>query len=302
MADMSIEKLKGILREKQTPPEVEPPVEAMRKSMEKLAFPAAADVETEALDVAGRAAEWVRAPNCQPGRAILYLHGGGYVIGSIDTHRSLAGEISRAAQASVLLTDYRLAPEHPFPAAVDDGVAALAWLHDHGFAPERTAIGGDSAGGGLVLATLLAAGDKHVAMPAAAVAISPWSDLTCANPAYDSRAAADPMVTPHGLRRMAGFYLAGGDAQHPHASPNCADDAQLRGLPPLLIHVGEDEILLDDAVAFDAKARTAGVDCTLEVWDGMVHVWHAFHPLLEEGRRGIVRVGEFLRGQWAVAE
>ena len=302
MADMNIEKLKHILREKQTPPEVEPPVEAMRKSMEKLAFPAAADVETEALDVAGQPAEWVRAPHCQADRAVLYLHGGGYVIGSIDTHRALAGEISRAARAVVLLTDYRLAPEHPFPAAVDDGVAALAWLHEHGFAPERTAIGGDSAGGGLVLATLLAAREKHAAMPAAAVAISPWSDLTCTNPAYESRAAADPMVTPHGLRRMADFYLAGGDAQHPHASPNCADAGRLRGLPPLLIHVGGDEILLDDAVAFDAKARAAGVHCTLEVWDGMVHVWHAFHPLLEEGRRGIVRVGEFLHEQWAGAE
>lgn len=301
MAGMSIDKLKRIVREKQTPPEVEPPVEVLRRNMERLAFQAAEDIKTEVLRVAGCEAEWVRAPDCQSDRAVLYLHGGGYVLGSINTHRSLAGEISRAAEAAVLLIQYRLAPEYSFPAAVDDGVAALAWLHDHGIAREKTAIAGDSAGGGLVLATLLAAGDKNVALPAAAVAISPWSDLSCTNPSYESQAAVDPIVTSHGLRRMADFYLAGGDVRHPYASPNFANPSRLGSLPPLLIHVGRDEILLDDALAFDASARAAGADCTLEIWDNMVHVWHAFHPLLDEGKQGIARVGAFLRQKWAMA-
>ena len=296
MAGMSIDKLKQILREKQLPADVEPPVEAMRKSMEKLAFPAADDIETEAVSVANCAAEWVRAPGSQAERAILYLHGGGYVVGSIHTHRSLAGEISRRAQAAVLLVDYRLAPEAPFPAAVDDGVASLKWLVEQGFSPKKLAIGGDSAGGGLALATLVAARDNGVPMPAAAVAISPWSDMTCSNESYQTRAAADPMVTPHGIRRMAGLYVGDGDPTHPYASPNLAD---LSGLPPVLIHVGRDEILLDDAIAFDKKAKAAGVESTLEVWDDMIHVWHAFHPMLDEGKRGIERVGEFLREQWA---
>ena len=187
MAGMSIDKLKQILREKQTPADIEPPVEAMRKSMEKLAFKAADDIQTEAVTVAGRDAEWVRAPGCQAERAILYLHGGGYVVGSINTHRSLAGEISRASQANVLLVDYRMAPEDPFPAAVDDGVASLQWLIEQGFNPKNLAIGGDSAGGGLTLATLVAARDKNVPMPAAAVAISPWSDMTCSNESYETK-------------------------------------------------------------------------------------------------------------------
>ncbi len=298
MAGMSIDRLKQILREKQLPADVEPPVEAMRKSMEKLAFKAAGDIETEAVNVAGRAAEWIRAPGSQAERAILYLHGGGYVVGSINTHRSLAGEISRCAQAVVLLIAYRLAPEEPFPAAVDDGVASLRWLIAQGFSPNNLAISGDSAGGGLTLATLIAARDNSIPMPAAAVVISPWADMTCSNESYRTRAAADPMVTVHGLRRMAGLYVKSNDPTHPYASPNLAD---LRGLPPVLVHVGRDEILLDDAVIFDEKAKAAGVECRLEIWDNMIHVWHAFHPMLDEGKKGIERVGGFLRERWAAA-
>jgi len=217
-------------------------------------------------------------------------------MGSINTHRSLAGEISRAAQATVLLVDYRMAPEDPFPAAVDDGVASLQWLIDQGYAAKNIAVGGDSAGGGLALATLVAARDKDVPMPGAAVAISPWLDMTCSNESYQTRADADPMVTSYGLKRMAALYVNDGDPKHPYASPNLAD---LNGLPPLLIHVGRDEVLLDDSVKFGEKAKAASLDCTLEIWDGMIHVWHAFHPMLDEGKKGIERVGEFLREKWA---
>ena len=296
MAGPEIVKLKKILREKAAPPGADIPLDVMRKGMEKVSFKAADDIQAESVTVAGRPAEWVCAPGAQVGRAILYLHGGGYVMGSLNTHRSLAGEVSRAAQAAVLLLDYRLAPEHPFPAAVDDGVAAYRWLLEQGFQPQALAIAGDSAGGGLTMATLVAARDQGLPMPAAAVPISPWSDLTCTNASYQTRAEADPMVTSGGIGKMAGVYLQGKDPTHPYASPNLAG---LQTLPPLLIHVGRDEVLLDDAIKLDQKAKADGVQSTLEVWDDMIHVWHAFHPMLPEARQGIARIGEFLREQWA---
>jgi len=296
MAGPEITKLKKILREKAAPPGADIPLDVMRKGMEKVSFKAADDIQAEGVTVAGRAAEWVRAPGAQASRAILYLHGGGYVMGSLNTHRSLAGEISRAAQAVVLLLDYRLAPENPFPAAVDDSVAAYRWLLDQGFKPQSLAIAGDSAGGGLTMATLVAARDQGLPMPAAAVPISPWADMTCTNESYQTRAEADPMVTPDGISKMAGVYLQGKDPKHPYASPNLAS---LQSLPPLLIHVGRDEVLLDDAIKLDQKAQADGVKSTLEIWDDMIHVWHAFHPMLPEAKQGIARIGEFLQGQWA---
>ena len=296
MAGPEIVKLKRILREKALPPGVEIPLEQMRKNMEKIAFKAADDIQAENVTVAGRAAEWVRAPGSQTGRAILYLHGGGYVMGSANTHRSMVGEISRAAQAAALLVDYRLAPEFPFPAAVEDGVAAYRWLLDQGFAPKNLAVAGDSAGGGLAVATLVSARDQGLPMPAAAVPISPWSDLTCTNESYKTRAEADPMVGSGSIGNMANRYLQGKDAKNPYASPNFAS---LKALPPLLIHVGRDEVLLDDSIKLDQKAKADGVNSTLEIWDDMIHVWHAFHPMLPEGKQAIERVGAFLREHWA---
>ena len=299
MAGPEIVKLKRILREKGAAASDAPvPLEQRRAGMEKMAFKVAEDVGVETVTVAGRPAEWLRAPGAQSERAILYLHGGGYVMGSPNTHRSLGGEVSRSSQASVLMLDYRMGPEEPFPAAVEDGVAALQWLIDQGFAPKNIAIAGDSAGGGLTAATLVAARDKGIAMPAAAVCISPWSDLTCSNESYQTRAEADPMIDQKGISGTAGLYLKGKDATDPYASPNFAD---LRSLPPLLIHVGRDEVLLDDAIKLDAKATAEGVDSTLEIWDDMIHVWHAFHPMLPEGRDGIQRIGEFLQEKWAAA-
>lgn len=297
MAGPEITKLKRILREKALPAGTQVSIEQRRNGMEKVAFKVADDVGVEAVTVAGRNAEWIRAPGSQPERAILYLHGGGYIMGSLTTHRSLAGEVSRAAQAAVLLLDYRLAPEAPFPAAVEDGVASFRWLLDQGFVPRALAIAGDSAGGGLTVATLVSARDQGLPMPGAAVCISPWADLTCSNESYQSRADADPMVTPD-ISRMADLYLQGADPKNPLASPNYAD---LRSLPPLLIHVGRDEVLLDDSVKLDEKAKADGVDSTLEIWEDMIHVWHAFHPMLPEGRQAIERVGAFLREKWAAA-
>jgi len=295
VTETPIVKLKRILRDKAAPAHAPIMVAERRAGLEAVAFKVVDDVRVEAVTVAGRSAEWLRAPGVQAGRAILYLHGGGYVIGSINTHRALAGEVSRAAQAAVLLIEYRLAPEHPFPAAVEDGVAAYRWLLTQGVSPQQAAIAGDSAGGGLTVAALLSARDQGVPMPGAAVCISPWSDLTCSNASYQTQAAADPMVALGGITQMAQLYLQGHDPKHPLASPNYAD---LHGLPPLLIQVGSDEVLLDDAIILDAHARAAHVQSTLEVWEGMVHVWHAFHPMLPEGRQGIARVGEYVRAQW----
>ena len=295
MASDEIAKIKGLLRQKALPAGEATALGVRRETMEKLAFRVAADVAIEEITVHGRRAERLRAPGASAERVLLYLHGGGYVMGSPNTHRALAGELSRATGATVLLPDYRLAPEAPFPAAVEDAVAAYRWLLDRGSEPATLAIAGDSAGGGLTAATLVALRDHGVALPRAAACLSPWTDLCCSNASYRYRAASDPMVSLEDLRYMARIYLAGADPESALASPNRAD---LRGLPPLLVHVGRDEVLLDDALVLHEAARSAGVDSTLEIWDDMIHVWHAFHPMLAEGRQGIARIGEFLKTHW----
>ena len=256
------------------------------------AFPTPPDVKVEHVTAGTVPSEWLSAPGARADAAVLYLHGGGYVIGSPRSHRHLAAAIGRAASSPVLLPDYRLAPECPYPAAVDDAVAAYRWLLGQAIAPARIVIAGDSAGGGLTVATLLALRDAGVPLPAAGVCISPWVDLTCGGGSYTTRAAVDPIVTREGVGAMATAYLAGKDPKTPVASPLFAD---LHGLPPLLIQVGDAEVLLDDAVLLAERARKAGVDATLDVWDAMIHVWHWFFPMLDEGQAAIDRIGEFVR-------
>ena len=204
------------------------------------------DAKCEKVDADGVPAEWVAAPGIDSQRAVLYLHGGGYAIGSINTHRRLAYDISAASSARVLLIDYRLAPEHPFPAAVDDAAKAWRWLLQQGFTSDRLAIAGDSAGGGLTIATLVNLRDRKLGLPACAVAISPWIDLEGQGASITTRAAQDPMVQKAGLLWMAGLYLAGKDPRTPLAAPLHAD---LTGLPPVLVQVGTAETLLDDSTA-----------------------------------------------------
>lgn len=254
--------------------------------------PRPGDVTFAPVEAGDRPAEWVAAPGARYDRALLYLHGGGYCVGSINTHRHLAADLSRAAGLRVLLLDYRLAPEHPFPAAVDDAVAAYRFLLEAGLDRRHLAIAGDSAGGGLTAATLLALRDGDLPLPAAAALLSPWLDLTQSGESMEGRAAADPMVQRAALQRMADAYLNGADAEAPLASPLFAD---LRHLPPLLIHVGTAETLLDDSRRFAERATAAGVDVKLEVWDDMVHVWHAFAFILPEAREANARIGDFLR-------
>jgi monoterpene epsilon-lactone hydrolase len=257
-------------------------------------FPTPPEIKVERVSAPAAPAEWLRPPSAAPGRVVLYLHGGGYVIGSPRSHRHLAAAVAAAAAASALLLDYRLAPEHPYPAAVDDAVAAYRWLLDQGIAPGHVVVAGDSAGGGLTVATLLALREAGVPLPAGGVCISPWVDLSCGGESYRTKAAVDPIVQRAGVDQMARAYLGDTPPRTPLASPLFAD---LGGLPPLLIHVGSDEVLLDDAVQLADRARAAGVDATLEVWDRMIHVWHWFLPMLDEAQDAIDGIGRFVRAR-----
>ena len=278
------------------PPEIDAVI--MRANMESMTslMPLPGDVATEPTRAGGVPAEWVAAPDVDPTRVVLYLHGGAYVIGSINTHRDLAGRISRAAGARVLNVDYRLAPEHPHPAAVEDATAAYRWLVEGGHDPARLAIAGDSAGGGLTVATLVALRDQRQPMPAAGVCLSPWVDLEGIGDSMTTCAELDPMVQKEHLVRMAKFYLGELDPRTPLAAPLYAD---LSGLPPLYVQVGTAETLLDDATRIAERARKAGVDVTLEVWDDMIHVFQAFAPMLPEGQQAIDKIGEYLRVRWS---
>lgn len=283
---------------KARPFNAEPSVEEMRAGIDALAgtFPPPADVALEPISAAGVPAEWVTAPGARHDAAILYLHGGGYVIGSIKSHRELASRLSRACGLRVLLIDYRLAPQHPHPAAVEDATAAYRWLLRTGLAASRIAIAGDSAGGGLTVATLVALRDAGLPAPAAGICLSPWVDLEGIGESMTTKAAVDPMVQRDGLTKMAAMYLGGQNARTPLAAPLYAN---LSGLPPLLIQVGTAETLLDDSTRLAERARKAGVDVTLEPWEDMIHVWQVFAAMLPEGREAIERIGAFVQRQIA---
>jgi acetyl esterase/lipase len=249
------------------------------------------DVAVEKVSANGVPAEWTATPNADRRTALLYLHGGGYVIGSLDSHRHLVAECGRAAGSCALALDYRLAPEHPFPAAVEDALSGYRFLLAQGFAPERIAIAGDSAGGGLVVALMLAIRDAGLGQPAGGWCISPWVDLEGLGETMDSKAASDPTVQRAGILDMARTYLNGADPRSPLAAPIHAD---LAGLAPLLIQVGAAETLLDDAIRLAKLAGAADVRVDLQVWPEMIHVWHLFHPELAAGRRAIKAGGGFV--------
>lgn len=256
----------------------------------------AADVVHETVSVHGLAGEWSRSPGADPSKVVLYLHGGGYVIGSITSHRAMVAEIGRASGARTFAIDYRLAPEYPFPAAVEDAVGAYRHLLDHGIDPAHICVAGDSAGGGLTIATLLDLRDRGLPLPRAAWCVSPWIDLQATGATMDAKAAADPMVQRAGLLRFADAYMGGQDPRQPLASPLHAD---LKGLPPILIQVGSAETLLDDALALARLAGLADVPATLEIWPDMIHVWHFFAPMLSEGRDAIAQGGAWVKARLA---
>lgn len=255
-------------------------------------FPLAEDIVCERVGAGGVPAEWIYAPKAADDRVLIWLHGGGYIIGSMRTHREPLSRLSRASGARVLGLDYRLAPENPFPAAVQDSVAAYRWLLDRGVEPKKIAIGGDSAGGGLTMATLVALRYMGEPLPAAGISHSGWTDLANSGETMVTKAEADPLIDKEMLENMAMTYLGDKDRTAPFASPYYAD---LRGLPPLLVQVGSAEVLLDDSLRFAENAKAAGVDVTLEVWDDMPHVWQVFASFLPEGQQAIEHCGEFVR-------
>jgi acetyl esterase/lipase len=271
-------------------------IQDLRSSFEQMASQSqiADDIKCEPVDAGGVPAEWVVAPGAANDRVLLYLHGGGYVIGSVNTHRDMISRLSRAAGVKALGLNYRLAPEHPFPAAVDDSAAAYRWLLSKGTSPARIAIAGDSAGGGLTLATLVALREAGQPMPAAAVCLSPWVDLEGTGESMTTKAQIDPVVQKEGLVSMAKAYLGDKDPRTPLAAPLYAN---LAGLPPLLIQVGSAETLLDDSTRITERAKAAGVIASLEVWDDMIHVWQMFASILPEGQQAIERIGKFIREQ-----
>ena len=252
----------------------------------------ARDVTIEPVTGNGVRAEWTLTPQDDRDAALLYVHGGGYVVGSLDSHRHLVSEAGRAAKAWALALDYRLAPEYPFPAAVEDAVAGYRYLLSRGIRPGCIAIAGDSAGGGLVVAAMLAIREAGLAQPACGWCISPWIDMEGIGETMSSKAEADPMVQREPLLEMAGLYLGGANPRSPLAAPIYAD---LRGLAPLLIQVGAAETLLDDAIRLAKAAGAADVRVDLQVWPEMVHVWHLFHPELKAGRRAIEAGGYYVR-------
>jgi monoterpene epsilon-lactone hydrolase len=236
-------------------------------------------------------AAWV-ASAAASDSVLLFLHGGGFNSGSWFTHRELAARLSLASGARVLLLNYRLAPEHACPAAIEDAAAGYQWLLAHGYDSGQIVIGGDSSGGGLALATLVWLRDHELALPAAGVLLSPWVDLTMSGASVQSRAALDPLTTLRGFERAAAWYVGAGDRKQPLASPLYAD---LHGLSPLLIQVGDHELLLSDATRLAEQARASGVAVMLEVWDEMWHVWQAWAGALPEGQQAIERIGAFIR-------
>ncbi|HET7881008.1 MAG TPA: alpha/beta hydrolase [Acetobacteraceae bacterium] len=257
-----------------------------------LAYKLASDVAVEPVSANGVKSEWTTTPDADRSKAVLYLHGGGYVIGSLDSHRHLCAEVGRAARARTLAIDYRLAPEHPFPAAVDDSLAAYRFLLSSGIPASGITIAGDSAGGGLVVAAMLAIRGAGLPQPACGWPISPWVDMEAIGDSMTGKAATDPTVQKAGILDMAKHYLGGANPRLPLAAPLYAD---LRGLAPLLIQVGAAETLLDDAIRLAQVAGAADVAVDLQVWPEMIHVWHIYHPELAAGRRAIAGGGDFAR-------
>ncbi len=256
-------------------------------------WPVADDVKVTAVDVNGLPGEWSIVPGSDPSRVLMFFHGGGYCSGSIVSHRRLVTEVGRAAGARTLAIAYRLAPEHPFPAAYDDALTAWRFLRNQNIPAPHIAIGGDSAGAGLTVALISRLSDAREELPGCAWLISPWTDLTMSGSTLSSNEAVDPLIHKQYLIELADAYLpAGMNRKDPHVSPLYAD---LNGFPPLLIQVGSDETLLNDATRFAAVAGAADVRVTLEIWPHMIHAWPLWNAHLDAGRRALANAGAFIK-------
>ena len=249
-------------------------------------------VRSEPVDAGGVPAQWIIPDGAAEDRVLQYVHGGGYVLMSAETHRKMVGHIAKATGCRALNVDYRLAPEHAHPAAVEDSVTAYRWLLAQGLEPRHIAISGDSAGGGLCIATALKIRDLDLPLPAAIVPISPWTDMEGTGESMKTRADVDMIVSPDAIMQLSGVFLGGADPRDPYAAPHHADPA---GLPPTYIQVGDEEVLLDDSIRFADKAKQAGVDVTLEIFPEMQHVFQIAAGNLPEADEAIAKIGAWLR-------
>jgi epsilon-lactone hydrolase len=293
MPDAEIEAIRKIL-------EANPRPEGLRERRQRLdalgeQYPLPTDVRVETADANGVKAEWTSTEEADPHSVIMYLHGSGYIAGSVKSHRHMVAQAGREARSRTMALDYRLAPEHPFPAAVEDAVAGYRFLLSRGFAETRIAVAGDSAGGGLTIALLASLRDAGLPLPACAWCVSPWVDLEGTGASMTAKAPVDPMVQQAYLIELAAAYLGGADPRTPLAAPLHAD---LRRLPPILIQVGSAETLLDDAVRLAGAAGAADVRVRLEVWPDMIHVWQLFYQQVAAGRRALAEAGAFIRSHW----
>lgn len=249
------------------------------------------DIRVEGFKIGDMNAEWIVPEGAAQNKIVMYIHGGGFISGTCHTHRMHAAKFSKVFGTKMLLFDYRLAPEHPFPAAVEDCVSAYNWLTGEGYEPSNIIVMGESAGGTLTLSTLIALKDKGIELPKAAVSISPITDLTCQADSFRTNAKRD--VAPMGSWTVwTGFYIADNDPHDPWLSPLMAD---LTGLPPIMIHVGTYEIHLDDARNFAIKAENSGVSVTLKIWEGMIHAFPLLSPLFPEAKRAVDEIGDYVR-------
>jgi len=248
-------------------------------------------VQQAAETIDGIPGEWAVPPDPAVGRYILYLHGGYYYAGSISSHRSLVANIAVAARAKTLAIEYRLAPEHPFPAGLEDAVTAYRWMLANCGPNAQIIVAGDSAGGGLTLALLFVLRQRGIPLPAAGVCLCPWTDLACTGETLDSNAAADTMLDPRITRKSVAYYAGDNDPRNPLISPLYGE---FKGLPPLLIQVGSKETLLADSTRLAERARADGTAVTLEIWEGMQHDWHFAASLIPESRKAIEHIGKFI--------
>ncbi len=265
---------------------------ALRKQAGSATGRTPAEVHTQSVSANGVPAEWVRWREGVEDGAILYLHGGGYVFGSLDSHRNIAWRLARASGLSVLLVDYRLAPEHPYPAAVDDAFGAYQWLLDQQVANDRLVVAGDSAGGGLATALMLRLKTEGLRLPEAAVLLSPWADLTLSGASMSDNAAVDAMLSPEALSKFKTLYLGNTDPGAAYASPLYAD---LSGLPPVHVTVGSTEVLLSDAENLVTRINTCGGTAELSIWPKLPHVFPIFGDLIPESKQAIEEIAAFIR-------
>ena len=285
-----LERLEAMLRAQQASLSIE----QRRAASDALGdlFPLAADVRVEQVRAQGVPAEWTFTPVASTSEVILYLHSGGYVWGSLKSHRHLVSELGRAATMRTLALDYRRAPEFPFPHALEDAVSGYRFLVDSGFKPRQIAVAGDSAGAGLAVALLVRLRELGMQQPACASLLSPWADMTATADSYTRNAKRDPVLNREIMQFLAEQYLGKRPRETPLASPVFAD---LSGIAPLTIFVGATEALLDDAVALSRAAGLADVSVRLEIWPKMFHVWATYHQVLAQGRQVVARAGRLLR-------